>query len=49
MRKYLNMFRILYLILLLFVLVNFYIELLWLCLYTAPVESLAVSWSCDGF
>ena len=49
MGKHLNLFRILYLILLLFVFANFVLGYNGYCLYSAPVESLVVSRSCDSF
>ena len=48
MGKYLYLFRIVYLILLLFVLANFF-RILWLHIYATSLESLAVSWSSDGY
>ena len=49
MGKYLYLFRILYLILLLFMLANFLLGFFWLRIYATSLESLAVSWSSDGY
>ena len=48
MEKCLYLFRIVYLILLLFVLANFF-RILWLRIYATSLESLAVSWSSYGY